>query len=313
MSDSTPKYDRVPERAEGQEEETKTKSKKRSLEKQKQDGSNNNHNEKKKKRSRSSNHKINKRNKSDGGDEPSTNTQKILNGMIIAVSTLQEQQEEADQKKTAKTGQTSLLKENDDTSLLSSYRVATEACRTAGATISSQVHKKVHCVLCTSTAVQQATQRVRKAQKRQIPLVDLKWLQQSIKQNQRLPLDSFRLERYLEQHSSDNPNSNNAKDNKTRQPPQQDDDDDNDTADMKKKEKKKTKKHKKKKGDKDRGKRDVDGDLNDNDNVSVSDEDDTRAVDPNAGWSSPVAVGCCCVCHENGDTNCPWCTDCKGV
>lgn len=31
----------------------------------------------------------------------------------------------------------------------------------------------------------------------------------------------------------------------------------------------------------------------------------------NAGWSSPVQLDCCCVCHENGDDNCPWCTECN--
>ena len=30
-----------------------------------------------------------------------------------------------------------------------------------------------------------------------------------------------------------------------------------------------------------------------------------------AGWSEPIQLDCCCVCHENGDDNCPWCTDCN--
>ncbi|CAB9527904.1 expressed unknown protein [Seminavis robusta] len=31
-----------------------------------------------------------------------------------------------------------------------------------------------------------------------------------------------------------------------------------------------------------------------------------------SGWSDPVDVGCCCVCHETGTTDtCQWCTDCK--
>ena len=33
--------------------------------------------------------------------------------------------------------------------------------------------------------------------------------------------------------------------------------------------------------------------------------------DDNRGWSTPVQLDCCCVCHENGDDNCPWCTDCN--
>mmetsp|Transcript_16179 Transcript_16179/g.24729 ORF Transcript_16179/g.24729 Transcript_16179/m.24729 type:complete len:225 (-) Transcript_16179:553-1227(-) len=29
------------------------------------------------------------------------------------------------------------------------------------------------------------------------------------------------------------------------------------------------------------------------------------------GWSEGVALGCCCVCHENQDPDCPWCVDCS--
>jgi hypothetical protein len=28
-------------------------------------------------------------------------------------------------------------------------------------------------------------------------------------------------------------------------------------------------------------------------------------------WTEPVSLGCCCVCHENGDNACPWCDDCE--
>ena len=33
--------------------------------------------------------------------------------------------------------------------------------------------------------------------------------------------------------------------------------------------------------------------------------DDANAT---SGWSEPVELDCCCVCHENGDKKCPWCT-----
>ncbi len=29
------------------------------------------------------------------------------------------------------------------------------------------------------------------------------------------------------------------------------------------------------------------------------------------GWSTPIQLDCCCVCHENGDDACPWCVDCN--
>lgn len=47
-------------------------------------------------------------------------------------------------------------------------------------------------------------------------------------------------------------------------------------------------------------------------NEVQEDGDDNHDV-PDSGWTSPVDVGCCCVCHENGDADCEWCTDCKYI
>ena len=44
--------------------------------------------------------------------------------------------------------------------------------------------------------------------------------------------------------------------------------------------------------------------INDGYESDIPDEND-------AGWTSPVQLDCCCVCHENGDENCPWCTECN--
>lgn len=38
-------------------------------------------------------------------------------------------------------------------------------------------------------------------------------------------------------------------------------------------------------------------------------EEETEEI-PDSQWTEPVALGCCCVCHENGDDACPWCSDC---
>lgn len=38
---------------------------------------------------------------------------------------------------------------------------------------------------------------------------------------------------------------------------------------------------------------------------------DTNETIPEAGWSEGVELGCCCVCHENGDEDCPWCVNCS--
>lgn len=48
---------------------------------------------------------------------------------------------------------------------------------------------------------------------------------------------------------------------------------------------------------------------------SVGDCDDNEAdIDEEGnegGWSTPIQLDCCCVCHENGDDACPWCVDCN--
>ena len=39
--------------------------------------------------------------------------------------------------------------------------------------------------------------------------------------------------------------------------------------------------------------------------------EDGKVVDPDAGWSEPISLDCCCVCHETGRTDCEWCLDCN--
>lgn len=46
--------------------------------------------------------------------------------------------------------------------------------------------------------------------------------------------------------------------------------------------------------------------------VTVAVEEDGgegEEIDPDAGWSEPIALGCCCVCHDTG-RDCEWCLDC---
>lgn len=104
-----------------------------------------------------------------------------LRGLIIAISTIQSAEQEEDTTKDQVTKTTENL----------SYKEVAEICRQAGATISGQVHRKVHCLLCSSLAIHQATQRTRKAIKKNIPLVDLAWLHQCIKEGRKLELTPF--------------------------------------------------------------------------------------------------------------------------
>ena len=74
-----------------------------------------------------------------------------------------------------------------------SYKSLSAECVTAGAKISSQVHKKVQAVICTKNAVEHLTQRVRKGLKRSVPIVDISWVRDSIAVGQRLDIDGYLL------------------------------------------------------------------------------------------------------------------------
>lgn len=87
------------------------------------------------------------------------------------------------------------------------YKTVSSLCEHAGATITGQVHKKVACVVATEEAAgwgrHLPTQRVRKAWKRQIPVVCIRWVQECIDQNQLLPFDG----EYLLQEAARKTNS----------------------------------------------------------------------------------------------------------
>ena len=157
-----------------------------------------------------------------------------LNGMIVAVSTLD-------------------VKGQSHADSQSSYKAVAELCESLGATITGQLHRRVSCLVCNQTAVNNATQRVRKAVKKSVPLVDVAWVRQCREQQKRVDLERFRLD-------------------------------------------------------------DVAGKVIDSRVVKDSEITVTYAEAdelPANGWSEPASLGCCCVCHENGDDKCPWCTDCN--
>lgn len=76
-------------------------------------------------------------------------------------------------------------------------------CQSAGAQYTAQVHKKVYCLVASSSAVKHATQRVRKAWKRRIPVVTIDWVKQCIQAGKLLEMDDFRMEDKRENKSCD--------------------------------------------------------------------------------------------------------------
>jgi hypothetical protein len=152
-------------------------------------------------------------------------------GMILAISTLD-------------------VKGRAHTDAQSSYKAISDLCRTLGASVTGQLHSRVTCLICNRSAVQHATQRVRKALKKKVPLVDVAWVRQCHEEEKRIDHSHYCLDdlaiQVMESRTVD-------------------------TAD-------------------DAG-------------VDVGEI-------PESAWSEPTSLGCCCVCHENGDDKCPWCSQC---
>ena len=114
----------------------------------------------------------------------------------------------------------------------------------------SQVCKRTQVLVCTTCAVQKATQRVRKAFKKRIPIVNVEWLERCRLEKKKLDYAAYSLD--------------------------------------------------------DEAKKAID-----NRQETLENDKSTEEVDPNAGWTEAVTLGCCCVCHENGtEKECQWCTDC---
>lgn len=171
----------------------------------------------------------------------------ILNGITVSVSTLE-------------------VKGESHSDADASFRAVSDLCVSLGASVSSQVCKRVNLLICTPSAVENATQRVRKAYKKRIPLVDMQWLHQCQRERQKVEIDDFRLDdkakAAIESRASrleEDASQLETKQNTTK-----------------------------------------------NDDKSEVGEEPL----PDAGWSEPVSLGCCCVCHENGsEADCKWCTD----
>ena len=65
--------------------------------------------------------------------------------------------------------------------------------------VSQLIGKKTTALVTTSTARSACTQKVRKALKKSIPIVDLSWVEDSIEASKMLPLDEYRREEEVEE------------------------------------------------------------------------------------------------------------------
>ena len=167
----------------------------------------------------------------------------LLNGLVLAVSTLD-------------------VKGKQHESNDSSYKAVLSLCKSLGASISGQVHQRVYAVICNRSAVSQRTQRIRKAQQKGILLLDVEWVRQCKSQRKRIQVEPYRLDFLFVDDAEKNQPKNKKK-------------------------------------------------QMDNDVQFLTDEEEYCINAESTGWTAPVELDCCCVCHENGDENCKWCVSCN--
>ena len=105
-----------------------------------------------------------------------------LNGMTISVSTLKDNSK----------------KNSDSDSPSSSYNDVCQSCRDLGAVVIDLVCKRVNILVCTEAAVSSATQRVRKAIKKNKPLVSVTWVEEVRTQGRMIDYEQYRLDKKAE-------------------------------------------------------------------------------------------------------------------
>eukprot|EP00559_Dactyliosolen_fragilissimus_P003071 CAMPEP_0184865032 /NCGR_PEP_ID=MMETSP0580-20130426/16720_1 /TAXON_ID=1118495 /ORGANISM="Dactyliosolen fragilissimus" /LENGTH=287 /DNA_ID=CAMNT_0027364039 /DNA_START=12 /DNA_END=876 /DNA_ORIENTATION=+ len=114
--------------------------------------------------------KINNNNNNDNNNK----NNKPLNGLTLAISTLD-------------------VVGKKHTNVDSSYRSVTDECVSLGASVTGQVHKRIFAVICNQSALNQLTQRVRKAVKKSHLLVDVEWIRECKNMGYRVNHDTYIL------------------------------------------------------------------------------------------------------------------------
>jgi hypothetical protein len=196
----------------------------------------------------------------------------VFDGMVLAVSNFNSSAEKDG-------GREKMMKcrPEDDTPQYS-YKSMVQQLKTAGATVSSQVHKRIYALITSSlknysndendrnkvTAASTAvpTQRVRKAIKLNVPIVDVSWVRDSLKEGRQLEMEPYVLNDKAAAIIADKTTTI------------------SDEGDVKTMERR---------------------------NVSSVKEKFVEICNNN------VSLGCCCACHdsENAIYDCPWCVSCR--
>lgn len=122
----------------------------------------------------------------------------LFRDKIVVVTTLQQQQESSDSNSTLLNDETTNEDAPPDTTnndingeltIGNTYKsVASFVQQQLGATITHQVHSRVYCVIASPQAIQEPTQRIRKAWKRNIPVVTTQYIYDCVQQQNIIPI-----------------------------------------------------------------------------------------------------------------------------
>lgn len=149
------------------------------------------------------------------------------------------------------------------------YKKACTIAEELGAKTTAQVHNRVFAVICNESAIQQSTQRVRKALKKYIPLIHVKWLQECKARGQRIDHKEYILTDDAQLVVTNREQI--AKDALALAVSSR-------------------------------------GDNQSCQEVNVMDESDEEILNAAFGWSEPISLDCCCVCHDDDRDDCKWCS-----
>ena len=181
-----------------------------------------------------------------------------LNGLTLAVST-SESKKESD-------SNTAQDDASPNGSEVSSYKEVCSVCEELGASHTAQVHQRVFALISNKSAVLQCTQRVRKALKKYITIIDVQWLLRCKEEGRRVDHQDYLL---------------------------------NDLA-------KEVAAGKKTNSVEEKSSKCLRVSIGTSE-VDVQDESDDEILNAHAGWSEPVSLDCCCVCHDDDRDDCKWC------
>lgn len=169
-----------------------------------------------------------------------------LNGLVLAISTLE-------------SNGSAFNSKSGTSSEITSYKKVCSLCEMLGASITGQVHKKVFAVICNKSAILQLTQRVRKALKKFILIIDVEWIFRCKREGLRVAHEEYLLIDLAKEVVA---------------------------------------------------KRQIVEDSIEKRNVGVAvkhESDEELLMNTDVGWSEPVSLDCCCVCHDDDRDDCKWC------